>query len=103
MPFEVFLDLGCFVVCCFVDEEDYSLESASFGVCHDVVEVFSELDVSSTREAVPQYPLFRPEEGYEAVHSLGVAGCRDIVCAASLCPAALDFWEEFNPFFVLEC
>lgn len=48
MLFDIFLDLGCSMIGCLVDEENYSLEVVSFGVCDDVVQVFSELDVPST-------------------------------------------------------
>jgi len=68
----------------------------------DVVQVFSELDIPSTWEAIPHYFLFWPEERDEAVHSFGVAGCGDIESVALCCPATLDFWEKLNPFFILE-
>ena len=55
MPFDIFLDLGSSVVCCSVHKEDYPLEAVPLGVCCEVVQMFSELDVPSAREAVPSH------------------------------------------------
>lgn len=102
MFFDVSLDLRCLVVRCFVDEENYSLEFMSFSVCDDVVQVFSEFDISSTRKAIPHYFLLWPEERDETVYSLGITECRNIESTTFCCPTALDFWKQFNPFFILE-
>lgn len=90
MTFEILPDLGSSVICCSVDEEDYPLEAVSLGVCHDVVQMFSELDVPSAREAVPHYSLLRPEEGNETVQSFCVAECWDMQNVALFRPTALD-------------
>lgn len=47
MLFDVSLDMVCLVVRCFVDEEDYPPEVMPFGICYNVVQVFSELDIPS--------------------------------------------------------
>jgi len=72
-------------------------------MCYKVVQVFSELDVSSAWKAIPHYFLLRPEERDETVHPFCVAECWNVESAASRCPTALDSREELNPLFVFKC
>lgn len=102
VAFDKPLDLRGSVIRRSVDEKDYPFEVVPLGMCYEVVQVFSELDVSSAWEAVPHYFLLRPEEGDETVHSFCVAECRNVENAALRYPATLNSREEFDPLFVLE-
>jgi len=103
MVFEVSLDLWCLVVRCFINEQNYFPEPMSFCIRYDVVQVFSEFDIPPTREAVPHYFPFRPEESDEAIHSFGIAKCGNVENVAFRRPTALNFWKQLNPLFVLKC
>lgn len=50
------------MVCCVVDEKDYSLQILSLGVRNQVTQMFSKLNVSSSIETIPNNVFLRPEK-----------------------------------------
>lgn len=90
VAFDEPLDLRGSVIRRSVDEKDYPFEVVPLGMCYEVVQVFSELDVPSAWEAVPHYFLLRPEKGDEAVQPFCVAERRNIQSVTFFHPAALN-------------
>ena len=85
-----------------VDKKNDAFDLVPRRVCDEIAQVFSEFDVSSSVEEVPDDVLVWPEESDEAVYSFVVAECGDVDGLSLFRPASFDFAEEFNPFLVLK-
>lgn len=102
MFLEEFLDTGCVVVGCRVQEQDDSPCAVPPRVRGEIAQMPTELHVCAMGERVPHDALSWPEKGDEAVYSLGIAERGDIDDSPPFRPASLDFWKEIDPLLVLE-
>lgn len=50
------------MVCCVVDEKNYSLQILSFGVRNKVTQMLAKLNISSSIETIPNNVFLRPEK-----------------------------------------
>lgn len=85
-----------------VDKKNDTSEFVSSRICDETAEMFPKLTISSSRKSVPHNVFARPEQRDKTIQPFVVSERWNVNDLSSFCPTPFDFWEEFNPFFILE-